>query len=92
MEKETVGQTKETQPNRFDYVAYDSIAQGSQAGFKKMFMELETHVGTFSPAAGRAKALALTALEEAYMWIGKAIRDEQISRGSASLQEGRSNG
>jgi len=36
----------------------------------------------------RAKALAITKLEEVYMWIGKAIRDDQIKRnGSAELQE-----
>jgi len=29
--------------------------------------------------SGRYKALALTALEEAYCWIGKAIRDDQIA-------------
>lgn len=31
-------------------------------------------------------------LEEAYMWVGKAIRDDQIKRnGAAELQEGRNN-
>jgi hypothetical protein len=40
----------------------------------------------------RAKALALTKLEEVYMWIGKAIRDDQLSRnGTAELQEERNN-
>jgi hypothetical protein len=34
--------------------------------------------------------VVLTKLEEAYMWIGKAIRDEQIERNSkAELQESR---
>jgi len=41
----------------------------------------------------RAKALAITKLEEVYMWIGKAIRDDQIKRnGSAELQEERKDG
>lgn len=45
-----------------------------------------------SMGAHRAKALALTKLEEVYMWIGKAIRDDQIERnGSAELQEERNN-
>ena len=40
----------------------------------------------------RTVALALTKLEECYMWIGKAIRDDQIERnGSAELQEERTN-
>lgn len=38
----------------------------------------------------RATSLALTKLEEAYMWIGKALRDDQIARnGSAELMEQR---
>lgn len=28
----------------------------------------------------RSKALALTALEESYMWVGKGIRNDQIAR------------
>lgn len=41
----------------------------------------------------RAKALALTKLEECYMWIGKGVRDDQIKRnGSAELQEKRKDG
>ncbi len=36
---------------------------------------------------------AIQRLEQAYMWCGKALRDEQIKRnGSAPLEEGRSNG
>lgn len=77
---------------RFDYVKYDSLAEGSQKGFKSMVQELELHI-TKSIQSGRAKALALTKLEEVYMWIGKGIRDDQIKRnGSASLQEERKDG
>lgn len=76
---------------RFDYVAYDEQAQAFQTAFKSLFSEVEQRIELLSP--GRAKALALTAIEEAYMWVGKAIRDEQIARnGSAPLQEGRKNG
>lgn len=36
---------------------------------------------------------AVDLVEEFYMWVGKAIRDDQIKRnGSAPLQEGRKNG
>lgn len=77
--------------NRFDYVKYDDIAINAQDNFKKAFMFMEEGVLLLSP--GRAQDLALTKLEEAYMWIGKAIRDEQIARnGSAPLQEERNNG
>lgn len=81
--------------SRFDYVKYDDLAQVRQAAFKDQVEYLENLIcGNFhNPACGRAKALALTALEECYMWIGKAIRDDQIARnGSAELQEERKNG
>jgi hypothetical protein len=76
---------------RFDYVKYDDSAKIIQEGFKQMFMELEDKVGTLL-VSPRAKALALTKLEETYLWIGKAIRDDQISRNEAAvLQEERNN-
>lgn len=65
--------------------------------------EIMRLVGLMEP--GRAKDLAvskigklfsnsdvvMTAMEEGYMWIGKAIRDEQFARtGNAPLQEERS--
>jgi hypothetical protein len=40
-----------------------------------------------------AKKNAIKSLEETYMWIGKAIRDDQLARnGSAELQEERKDG
>lgn len=75
---------------RFDYVKYDQLAEADQKFFKEAFVSLERSLSQHRD--GRAKSLALTALEEAYMWIGKMIRDEQISRlGMAELQEGRTN-
>jgi hypothetical protein len=76
-------------PGRFDYVKYDSRATEDQARFKAQFEELE-HAVTANLKPGRASSLVLTKLEEAYMWVGKAIRDEQIVRtGEAQLQESR---
>ncbi len=78
--------------SRFDYVKYDDLSAGLQAEMKRDFEnlagEVEEHLRD-----GRAKSLVLTKLEEAYMWIGKAIRDEQIERnnGYADLQEERNN-
>lgn len=78
--------------SRFDYVKYDSKAISDQNGFKETFEKLEGRVHD-SLTSPRAKALVLTKLEEAYMWIGKAIRDDQIERnGSAELQEERKDG
>lgn len=78
--------------SRFDYVKYDQMADYIQAATKEICESLEKHIEAFLPN-GRAKSLALTSLEECYMWIGKAIRDDQISRnGSAAPQEERKNG
>ena len=77
--------------NRFDYVKYDEIAATQQLGAKNLFTGLDEYVEQ-QLKGGRSKSLVLTKLEEAYMWIGKAIRDDQIARnGSAPLQESRGN-
>jgi len=74
--------------SRFDYVKYDEKAANLQAEFKTFFEAIEARVNDLMP--GRAQSLAMTKLEEAYMWIGKAIRDEQIFRNNeAPLQEER---
>ena len=75
--------------SRFDYVKYDSDAMEIQKIFKQSMENLEMDINHFL-VSPRAKALALTKLEEVYMWIGKAVRDDQISRnGTAELQEER---
>ena len=77
---------------RFDYVKYDGIATETQNSVKELSIKLEEYIDR-ALVAGRAKSLALTKLEEVYMWVGKAIRDEQIARnGSVELQEGRKDG
>lgn len=77
--------------SRFDYVKYDEQAQEQQKDFKFVVENFSTMIDGFIKSP-RAKALALTKLEECYMWIGKAIRDDQIARnGAAELQEERSN-
>lgn len=76
--------------NRFDYVKYDEQAIKEQAEFKEKFQELESLANKLGP--GRASSLVFTKLEEAYMWVGKAIRDSQVNRnGNADLQEERKN-
>jgi len=60
-------------------VKYDQEAIDKQERFKKAFEELE-QMGIELLDAGRPQSLFLTALEEAYMWTGKGIRDEQIKR------------
>lgn len=76
--------------NRFDYVKYDETALKKQVEAKTLCQKLEHFAETNLPN-GRAKSLVFTKLEEAYMWIGKAIRDEQVVERSAELQEERNN-
>ena len=76
--------------SRFDYVKYDEIAQRDQAEAKKACEFLERTIEMILPESGRAKANALTRLEEVYMWIGKGIRDQQVAaRKDATPQEER---
>lgn len=75
--------------SRFDYLKYDTDAQAKQADFKRAFEMIENAIGAIGeelpeaargPMVGRYKALAMTAIEEAYAWVGKALRDEQVAR------------
>lgn len=68
--------------SRFDYVKYDASSTETQELAKVMVENLESLVDR-RLKAGRTKALVMTKLEECYMWIGKAIRDDQIARGGS---------
>lgn len=72
--------------SRFDYVRYDTLSAEKQSAFKTAFAELAEDVERLLPN-GRAKACVFTKLEEAYMWVGKAIRDEQLAERGALLDE-----
>lgn len=76
--------------NRFSYVKYGEIAMVLQLKFKEKFEEIEELGKALAP--GRAQSLFLTKLEEAYMWTGKAIRDQQIAAtGKVDEQPARNN-
>ena len=76
---------------RLDYVKYDETAQGLQDAAKQQCGDIVKMIEAMG--AGRAQSIALTKIEECYMWIGKAIRDHQVMRnGGAQLQEERKNG
>lgn len=81
--------------SRFDYVEYDEIAATKQLGFKNLCMGIDQAIEEMLPfdkATIAAKTKAINHLEICYMWLGKALRDEQIARnGGASLQEQRNN-
>lgn len=82
----------QTAEQRYSYVKYDGEATNKSEAFKKSFVELTRQIES-NTKPGRAQANVLTRLEEAFMWVGKALRDEQIERnGSAEELPERSNG
>lgn len=66
----------------FSYVKYDEESIKKQELAKALCEQLETFLHGLG--AGRPQALAATHLEITYMWIGKAIRDEQLRRSPAT--------
>jgi hypothetical protein len=77
--------------SKFDYIAYDEEAKAHQAQLKLLVAAVEDKLHTL--ANTRYISLALTSLEECYMWAGKATRDDQLVRNNYefSLEEERSN-
>jgi len=71
---------------RFSYVKYDVHSSVIQETFKQMFEAIEDYANQMLTDS-RPKSLLMTALEEAYMWTGKAIRDEQVEREGAVKHE-----
>lgn len=69
---------------RFNYVKYDEKSVQQQEKAKELCEALEAHIDSLRGDSEWYRPLdnALTALEETYMWIGKAIRDNQVARGS----------
>lgn len=64
--------------SRFDHVKYDDISNSKIELLKHEFEVIDSMLTTLLP--GRAKEIAFDRLEEAYMWVGKALRDEQLAR------------
>lgn len=70
---------------RFDAIKYDETAISQQAKFKRLFNELGEAVDA-DLYGGQAKSRVLRRLEEAFMWVGKAIKEEQMQkRGGSQL-------
>lgn len=72
--------------SRFDYVKYDEQAAKEQAKAKELCEKMEGFINT-NLKDSHAKEIALTRLQETYMWIGIAIRNEQVTHRGAELQE-----
>lgn len=64
---------------RFSAVKYDEVSQHLASAFRKKFEELEHTIDTHLNG-DREASLALTCLELAHTFVGKAIRNNQIRR------------
>lgn len=61
------------------YVKYDDDSAQKSVSLKNKVEILSTEIcANLTPS--RERSLAVTKLEEAFMWIGKAIRNDQIYR------------
>ena len=72
--------------SRFDFIQYDNISMERQVNFKEQFTKLANEIEIISTGNERASLIALIKLEECYMWVGKAICDDQIRRNSFEKQ------
>lgn len=63
----------------FDYVKYDERSNLVSSGAKNISRMFEHFIKSNLPN-GRYRALALTKLEECFMHIGKAVREQQYER------------
>ena len=62
---------------RFDSVKFDDLRSAKLVTLKNLYEDLENYADS-KLIDGRPKSLFMTKLEEAYMWAGKAFRDEQL--------------
>ena len=65
--------------DRFKNVQYDTVNKTRQFTFMELCRRLETEIDREIPT-NRSRSIALTKLEECAMWIGKALRDDQLER------------
>ena len=61
-----------------DYIKYDEKSILEQEVAKRFCSDIESLIKELGP--GREQSIAITKLEEVYMWVGKAIRNRQIER------------
>jgi len=64
--------------NRFEGIRYDSHHTELANRAAMLAQEVERFISDLKP--GRSSAKAITHLEECHVWMGKAIRDDQIAK------------
>lgn len=65
--------------SRFDAVQFDESSKEKYALLTHEYCKLERIVNDLLED-GRARSVVMTKLEESFMWVGKAIRNDQWKR------------
>jgi len=78
MKQITEQRTEKLKPT-FGSIAYDEQSQQASNNIKSICCELETAIEAYL-SDSRERSLALTKLEECFMWVGKGIRSDQQVR------------
>lgn len=71
--------------DRLSTDTYDEDAVLTYNRLYALYDLVEDTIESRLPGNGRSKSLCLTKLEESFMWLGKAIRDEQRSRKNTEM-------
>ena len=64
--------------DKYDYIEWDEQSKYLQQAIKKEFKYIEFMLNNLN--LSRELSLSRSKLEESFMWIGKAIRSDQIER------------
>lgn len=72
---------------RFASVSFNESNAKLHRAFQFYFADLEEQIMLNIPA-GQAQATALTKLQEAFMWVGKAMADAQITKDEVESKRG----
>lgn len=65
--------------SRFDSIEYDPISKLNYSKYKGVFESLDSEL-ELDLAITREKSVLMTKLEEAHMWLNKAIKADQLYR------------
>lgn len=63
---------------RFDYVRYDEETQKTSMYIRDQILEVEKSI--LELGQSREASLAITKLEECYMWIGKHLKNKVLEK------------
>ncbi|VVB52275.1 Uncharacterised protein [uncultured archaeon] len=64
--------------SRFDYIKMNEEQLAHVDFFRKSFAKMEQNIEAAVPEASREKSLSITALEEASLWLNKAISRRKV--------------